>query len=180
MPTYTIGTDNGTGDTWMTWASTDTNSSTTIDNTWVLWVDAGGTANAAPRVYTAPPRTAEQIAADEEHAATAAQEVQERAAAQLMAGKRAQRLLAECLTAKQRHDLKRDDAFCVQIGERCYRINRGYSGNVELIEGDCVRARYCIHPREDVPNEDTMLAQKLLLEANEDEFLRVANATRVG
>jgi hypothetical protein len=36
--------------------------------------------------------------------------------------------------------------------------------------------RYCIHPR-DVPAPDAMLAQKLWLENNEAEFLRVANFT---
>ncbi len=65
-----------------------------------------------------------------------------------------------------------------------YRIDYGYQGNVKLVgpDGQPIRS-YCIHSRvndEDgrrLPNEDHMIAQKLLLEANESEFLRIANET---
>lgn len=178
MPSYTITSSNSTADTWTTWATTDAGTNNISGTVWVIW-SAGAAYSAQVALNDPPPRTSEQIAADEERAASRAQEAQEREATRAMASKRAKRLLAECLTAKQRRALKREDAFRVQIGERQYRIKRGYAGNVELVEGDRVRERYCIHPPQDIPDEDTMLAQKLLLEADEAAFLRVANATRV-
>ena len=36
-----------------------------------------------------------------------------------------------------------------------------------------------IHPRERVPDSDTMLAQKLLLEADTERFLKIANVTNL-
>jgi hypothetical protein len=42
-------------------------------------------------------------------------------------------------------------------------------------ENDKPLSRYCIHPRDAVPDEDTMLMQMLMLETNEQEFLRIAN-----
>jgi hypothetical protein len=48
---------------------------------------------------------------------------------------------------------------------------------VYRIDRDKPVERLCIYASGDVPEEDSMIAQKLLLEANEAEFLRVANRT---
>jgi hypothetical protein len=55
-----------------------------------------------------------------------------------------------------------------------------YAGNVKLLGNDGLPVkRYCIHADSRLPYEDQMLAQKMLLEANEAEFLRVANMTQL-
>ena len=47
-----------------------------------------------------------------------------------------------------------------------------------LDEGGRPAEVYCIHPSEWVPHEDNMLAQKLMLEYDEESFLRIANRSR--
>lgn len=98
------------------------------------------------------------------------------------AKKRAEKLLTEHLSPPQREQLAAKGHFELDVisrnGERRrYQIRRGWSGNVKQVcpsSGRILRS-LCIHPRETVPVADNMLAQKLLLEANEEEFLRVAN-----
>lgn len=95
---------------------------------------------------------------------------------------RAEALLLDHLTPDQRDEYRRDGRFHLLVGERRYRITRGRSGNVRLIEeragAEVEVESYCIHPEALVPDEDTMLAQKLLLEADEAAFRRIANITR--
>lgn len=55
-----------------------------------------------------------------------------------------------------------------------YLIFEGREGNIKRFhEGKPVR--YCAVPRYTLPLYDAMLAQKTMIELNEDEFLRVAN-----
>ncbi len=100
------------------------------------------------------------------------------------ASRRAEALLFEHLTDEQIEEWKASKQFHVQTreGERVYRIKRGRAGNIVLVkDGDREAERlasFCIHeyhPDGSVPLEDNVLAQKLLLEADEDEFLRIAN-----
>lgn len=109
------------------------------------------------------------------------------------AARRAERLLLEHLTEAQRQEWTTDKAFHVETadGRRRYKIAYGLTGNVCLVkcEGEApmgkfgpVRegARFCMHvyhPDGWVPNEDNVLAQKLLIEANEEHFLELANAS---
>ncbi len=62
---------------------------------------------------------------------------------------------------------------------RRYRIEKGWAGNVFLIDEKGKKAeKFCIHPmKEEIPVCDSLLAQKLLLESDEGEFLRIANRT---
>lgn len=100
------------------------------------------------------------------------------------ADKRAEALLLVNLTAEQAEDYRRTKSFEViqplQFGRpvRRYRITFKFAGNVFLVDeqGRAV-AQYCIHAREPIPIADNMLAQKLMLEADEEQFLRVANRT---
>jgi hypothetical protein len=95
----------------------------------------------------------------------------------------AERLLLEHLTPEQQETYKQRGCFYLKTHsadgiEKRYRIDRGRSRNVRLVdERDQVLRNYCIHPREMVPDADTMLVQKLMLEAAEPEFLRIANAS---
>ena len=57
-----------------------------------------------------------------------------------------------------------------------YRINRGRSANIDVLDetGKVVRS-LCVHPREGVPDADTMLSQALMLRHDEEALLRMAN-----
>lgn len=92
------------------------------------------------------------------------------------AAARAETLLLSILSERQREELHRDKAFVVEGRHARYRIRRGWSGNVDVIGRDGrIQRRLCAHPVIHVPNADNMAAQKLMLETNEDEFLRIAN-----
>jgi len=89
---------------------------------------------------------------------------------------KAQALLEGMLTPEQIAQLAAHHWFEVvsQHGHR-YRINQGQRRNVQRLKKDGAHeAWFCIHP-DDVPDEDAMLAQKLLLETDEQAFLRIAN-----
>lgn len=95
---------------------------------------------------------------------------------------RALRLLRENLDAKQKADLDANGYFELETiskgGERRkYRIHRKWSGNIQQVDGNGNRIKtLCIHPREHTPVEDSMLAQKLMLEGGaEEDLLRIAN-----
>lgn len=99
-----------------------------------------------------------------------------------MARERAAQLLQEALSERQRLEMAEKGFFSLTVHDsktkeqRHYRIRKGRSGNVEQIDANGNRLKgFCIHPIMACPDEDTMLAQKLMLETQEDEFLRVAN-----
>lgn len=89
--------------------------------------------------------------------------------------RRSRELLLECLSPSQRGEFERRGAFtvCGQSGRR-YRIAYGTGMNIEVLgPGGEVEYRLCAAPA-DVPTPAVMLAQKLMLEAQEAEFLRIA------
>lgn len=112
-----------------------------------------------------------------EHRETQARIQIERSAAE----KRAERLLQTALSAAQREELAAKGFFTLRTlskngEERIYRIRRGRSRNVEQIDAAGNRLKtLCAHPVAAVPDADTMLAQKLMLEDDEESFLRIAN-----
>jgi hypothetical protein len=93
------------------------------------------------------------------------------------AERRAELLLQAHLNAVQRAQLATNDWFLIDgpSGTR-YRINRGRSANIDVVDaqGRVIRS-LCVHPRENVPDADTMLAQALMLRYEEAEVLRLAN-----
>jgi hypothetical protein len=94
---------------------------------------------------------------------------------------RALLLLRECLSPSQLEEFDKHGRIPVytKIGN-LYIINKGRSGNVVLKNGRGTDIeRLCIHPSDAVPDYDTMLAQKLMLEDNEANFRKVANITRL-
>lgn len=106
----------------------------------------------------------------------------ERRKQQEIADARAETLLLSHLAPKQCDEYQRLKRFHVHMPDgRIYRITKGWAGNVKLVESeDSERSveSLCIHPRIRVPAPDNMLAQKLLLEANEQEFRQIANISR--
>ena len=90
-------------------------------------------------------------------------------------------MLGSLLSKDQPVSLKDRNYFDLEVTGRDgavkrYRIHKGRSGNVELLAPDGTPLRrYCAHPDLYVPDEDTMLSQKLVLESDEERFLRTAN-----
>lgn len=99
---------------------------------------------------------------------------EERRQALFEAQRRARRLLYSALTRDQQRCLEERQYFDLNVNGRHYRIKQGTHGNVRLVEGEHETRLYCAQP-DDVPAEDAMLAQKLMLEADEQAFLRIAN-----
>jgi hypothetical protein len=91
------------------------------------------------------------------------------------AHQRAMDLLLAHLTEAQRAEFARARAFVVRSasGQR-YRINYGTTSNIEVLAPDGeVEHRLCAGPV-GVPTPSVLLAQKLMLETHEAEFLRIA------
>jgi len=92
---------------------------------------------------------------------------------------RAERLLKANLTLEQTAQLEAQGWFEVlgSLGRR-YRIWQGQVRNVIRLGEDGTPAqRLCAHPAEYVPDEDAMLAQKLLIEVDEEAFAKIANVS---
>lgn len=101
--------------------------------------------------------------------------------AELREGNRkALKLLKEMLTREQRRELLKEKRFHV-LGQdgKTYRITPKEIHNVFELDGDRVVKEFCIVTR-GLPSYDQMLAQKLLLETNIAEFLRIANTWEIG
>jgi hypothetical protein len=97
----------------------------------------------------------------------------EREAARL----RAEELLLTMLTAEQIVQYRAHGCFETPINDKIYRIRRGRTNNVELLEDGKAKYRYCVHPESWTPDPDVMLVQLLMLHTDEAEFLRLANRT---
>lgn len=164
---------------WQTWTST---ASTTVSpgwfdqgtqanaNTWQTW-------NIAPTyAYVAPPLTALEKARRLLIATN-------RARAQMLRRKRAERvaeqLLLETLSDDQAAEYRRLERFHLIVGDRTYRIRKGMHGNIDVIEDDTIVERLCVYAQGGVPAADNMLAQKLLLETDEEHLRARANITRM-
>lgn len=189
MAEWTITSASNTNDIiWHDWCDSTSASSATSDVIWAGWTSA----DSGSIIYSSPKtlqnldqyrETEEQQQARLEHERQAQLErEQRRETARLEreeAQRKAQELLRESLDKEQQEQLEKTKWFFVigQSGKR-YRIRDGWSGNVdELNEEDRIVATYCIHPQRHVPVEDSMLIQKLMLEADEPCFLQIANKT---
>ena len=91
---------------------------------------------------------------------------------------RAETVLRENLERSQVAELREYNYFTLHSndGKRRYRIRRGRVGNLERVgEDGKLLVKYCVHPAPALPDADTMLAQKLHLEHDDQEFLKIAN-----
>lgn len=89
---------------------------------------------------------------------------------------KARELLLSCLDDEQRADYEAYEHFHVQVRNKRYRITKKRVGNVYRIEEGRTVESICIHPSGG-PLEDQMLSQKLMLETDEERFLRIGNRT---
>lgn len=92
---------------------------------------------------------------------------------------RSKELLLSHLTKDQRLTFETNRWFVVEGGrtKQRYRIRDGsYSGNIDVLNGERVSHRLCVHCLDGaVPLYDHLLAQKLHLQYDEDRLLQIAN-----
>lgn len=94
-----------------------------------------------------------------------------------LAQEKAELLLVQHLNKKQKKAYEENRCIPVdgQSGKK-YIIRKGRAKNIDVLKEDgTVDYRLCVHPQEQVPDEDTMLAQKLFLEHNEEYLISIAN-----
>jgi hypothetical protein len=203
-----IGTTSGTiWDGWMATQTNGITFNPPITNTgamyaWTNWQ----TLNYQPSPNPTPVPTAEEQALAHEaqrlreatykrHTLIGHNREHARAIRRKIAKQTAELLLVECLSEAQRQEWETNKSFTVVTadGLREYRIKRGMAGNVTLVKcqtpptskhGRAIApgARFCMHayhPEGWIPDEDNVLAQKLLLESpdGEAEFLAHANVS---
>lgn len=173
--TASTSSSNDNDQTWTYW-NTSTASTSACDDTSTAW---NGWVRYQPAYYQPPERTRSAAEVErlqrerDEWREKAAEERKKREAAEL----RAEELLKANLTEEQRQQYETDRKFHVvsETGKRYEIRAKGLVGNVyEINKGGRPVKRWCAHPS-GVPLGDSLLAQKLALEANEAEFLRVAN-----
>lgn len=107
-------------------------------------------------------------------------EVQRRHATEQPARDRAKELLLANLTPTQKETFEKNEWFIVEGGKskQRYRIRtRTLTMNIDVMNKEKVKHRLCAHLHYtcDAPLHDHILAQKLMLEAAEDDFLKIAN-----
>jgi hypothetical protein len=93
----------------------------------------------------------------------------------LRCDERARLLLYEALGIEQIADLEETGGFNVDVDGDIFRIDTKWAHNIHLMDGDKKLVNYCITAN-NLPVYDIMLAQKLLLETNQEEFFRIANS----
>jgi len=188
--TYAAGTatNAGTGTTWRVASTQITTGSVTSNFGWYASLDEW---IGQPVVWPSSPpitgglepwqrwvaETAEQTARRVEAQRVAAEAARVRQQALEGADHRATELLLRFLADEQARQYQAEQAFLVDVasGHR-YKLRRGNT-ILRLENGQPVES-LCVHPT-GVPAGDTLLAQKLWLETNEEELRRTANITRL-
>jgi hypothetical protein len=180
---YTTASTTSTSVTWSAWNQDVTAATSDLinDTVWFKWSGDQWSQVRNPQQAARRQPTAEELEAAKQLKAEARRLEQERAARVKAEKERAEALLREHLTPEQQKQLDEEDHFEVQAASgKLYRINRGRQGNVFSLDARRRQvASHCIHPSDDCPDADTMLAQLCWLKWNEAEFLKVCNTTRI-
>lgn len=166
-------------------ASTTTSSNTlAYDNCiWVergpAWVETGLLSPNETRSITLTPEQIERAARAQEQAH---REAEARKADHAEAVERSKELLLSYLTADQRATFKKHGWFVVEGGKskNRYRVRTNTcAGNIEVLaanDNNKVTHRFCAHcDYSAIAEYDHYLAQKLMIECAEEEFLKIAN-----
>ncbi len=93
------------------------------------------------------------------------------------AEERAEELVRYLLTEEDYEKLKRNgylDVPSPNYPQRVYRIPAGV-GTVAVIEGGQCIARLCAYSTQPIPERESVLVHKLMIEGNEYDYLRTAN-----
>lgn len=174
----TTGTGTAQGAVWQIWAGQTIEHAHTQHSmnalSAALAQRASGVNQLQARGRVSPEELARQAAIRAEYETRIAVET----AARKLAEAKAEILLRQLLTPEQKEDLEKKNCFYLHTAGKRFRIDRGRTGNVKLVDDkNEVVESYCIHPNIACPDADTMLAQKLLLETDLEKFERVANIT---
>lgn len=175
-------------DIWSSWASTSSTAASITNDfqgVWTYWVSEGDpirdyVQESLPRPYMQRPSSEEILRNRIEHERREAEwraEQARLAREREISEKRAEELLLASITKRQKAQYRKFAWFTVRGASGAqYRIRKGRIGNVDVVEpSGAIVGRLCAHPRDGVPDCDTMLAQKLMLEVDDAAFLRVAN-----
>lgn len=180
-------TSTATNYVWSNWidnATTAISTSSTTANIWYTWnsailtVDSG--TGSCDSTYMWKPKElteSEQLAVKEREEERKRLEI-ERLTKEKLKEETARELLREVLTEEQNDQFDEKGYFeltALNSGNK-YRINRGRTRNVQLLDknNEPIR-RLCFHPMDRVHDFDTMVAQKLMIETNEEQVKQVAN-----
>ncbi|MCL5109443.1 MAG: hypothetical protein M1401_11355 [Chloroflexi bacterium] len=93
------------------------------------------------------------------------------------AERRAQSMLVEMLTAEEYEQMRQNGYLRVQspaYQNRVYHVPE-HSGMVAVFEDGSLKERLCVGAAGFIPEGDTVMLHKLMIEGDEDEYLRVAN-----
>jgi len=187
-----ITTTTSSDSTWYTWSGNSASTTSSTATTWSTWnydrcewqkLADNGTYQAKPIVYTKE-QLAEQKAQLEKLAAQRAEQARlakEREKKDAEAREKSKQLLISLLDKKQVEDLEKNGSFgFVAPSGKLYKIEKGVAGNVFLMD-TCNRKveRYCCHPKMEVPSYDAMASQFIWLKFCEEEFVKLANKTRM-
>lgn len=171
----------GTTSTAVSYSTSTTNSI----NIWPRWVERQANRVIRAEQIMPPPRMTEE----ERRAAAEARRQEEERYRQRReeaekqrreSQERAEVLLKAVLTPAQWDDYKKNKRFDIEVNGMRFRINKGRAGNVVLLDQHGKpKTRLCAHPRINCPDQDTMIAQKLMLETDPEGFMSLANHSRV-
>lgn len=181
------GCDTNDAAVWACWyngiQANSTASSITADTTWFQWSDAYLYENEQEifnqaRMNAVPAREVpeEERLAIEARQEEARIEREAKAKEKEEAKEKALKLLMDNLNQRQIEAFERDECIPVDApsGNK-YRIKKGRQVNIEALDADGnVTHKLCAHPDVNCPDYDTMLAQKLMLERCEEQFLGIA------
>jgi hypothetical protein len=171
------------GNVWRVWLSSDTTSTTAV---WSAWTDSTVTytATAAGTIWYAWNASTSSSYATRPQLNPAEVEArrkrdEEARRKRESAHMKAEALLKAHLSDGQRESFEKAGHFEVisPSSRRRYKVARSVVYEVNE-KGEHLRS-FCIHPRINHPEADNMLAKKLMIEAEESEFLRIANVTNL-
>lgn len=163
------------------WADSTASITATDTTAWSVWCENGPVFTPVSRIVPVQPEPApveRQIA--RAIIASVETEAKKRIQKEKERREKAITLLREALDPKQRADFDKHGYFYVQSPSgNLYRIHEGRAGNIEQLASKTSRNRriatLCAHSREWIPDPDTMLTQKIMLEHREKEFRQIAN-----
>jgi hypothetical protein len=95
----------------------------------------------------------------------------------LLAETRARALLREMLTEAEYEQLTQQGYLEVRSPNKAHRTYRipASTGRVRVFDRGRETVELCVQPTESLPNSDVVLLHKLMIEANEEEYLARAN-----
>lgn len=168
-------TTNASTDVWSDWTTTSADS----DRTWYYWTGETGGGNYSPRSPEIKPPSSEEIERERQERKKQEIENRKREKEKQKAKRKAERLLFE-LIGKSEYGKFCKSGYVDVEGKsgRIYRIEprrqiKVFDGKDKLdvaIESLCIMT-----PNYYLPEADEIIWKKLLIEADEEEFLKVAN-----